>query len=265
MSDINETERYRVLHEWYEKGYIRQDIASADTNVTLYTLDTKGKNYITKCALAALESNAETETLNAGYEIDCFFVQPNTIRMKGLQTGAAIPATSKNPERAMMLLNLIYTDAELYQMLVYGIEGTHYTTNADGTITIPEACTYTGPKNWTMGTCENSLFTDVSQLSYYEDVKKADEAANTSILLNFTFDTSAVSVELANITSVRNEYSMKSIVPADNFEELLKEKRKKIEAAGFEAVFKEFYKQFSAYAEANGKKVEVLGLDQYMD
>jgi hypothetical protein len=38
----------------------------------------------------------------------------------------AIPATCKNPERAMMLIEAINTNVELFNLLCYGIEGTHW-------------------------------------------------------------------------------------------------------------------------------------------
>ena len=38
----------------------------------------------------------------------------------------------------MMVLNAIYSQPDLYNTLIYGIEGEDYTKNADGTITIPE-------------------------------------------------------------------------------------------------------------------------------
>ena len=38
----------------------------------------------------------------------------------------AISIVSKNPERAMMFLNLLNTDEYLRNLLAFGIEGVHY-------------------------------------------------------------------------------------------------------------------------------------------
>jgi putative aldouronate transport system substrate-binding protein len=38
----------------------------------------------------------------------------------------AIPATSKNPDRALMFMDMLDWDPELYNLLAYGIEGTHW-------------------------------------------------------------------------------------------------------------------------------------------
>ena len=38
----------------------------------------------------------------------------------------AIPRTSENPERAMMFINMMHTNKELVNLLVWGIEGVHH-------------------------------------------------------------------------------------------------------------------------------------------
>lgn len=48
------------------------------------------------------------------------------------QNCTAIPINSKNPERAAMVLNLLYMDKELNNLIQYGIEGTHYSVGTDG-------------------------------------------------------------------------------------------------------------------------------------
>jgi putative aldouronate transport system substrate-binding protein len=63
-----------------------------------------------------------------------------------LQTGKmaatmqAISKTSKDPARAMMLLNLFFKDQKLLTLLNFGVEGTHYIMK-DGQIGLPEGKT----------------------------------------------------------------------------------------------------------------------------
>ncbi len=51
-------------------------------------------------------------------------------------TGAmtAISSTSKHPEKAMELINLVNTDSTLRNLLMFGIEGTHYEKVSDNQI-----------------------------------------------------------------------------------------------------------------------------------
>jgi putative aldouronate transport system substrate-binding protein len=51
---------------------------------------------------------------------------------------AAISATSENPERALMFMNLLQTDQALYDMMHYGIEGVTYNINEEGAVVYPE-------------------------------------------------------------------------------------------------------------------------------
>jgi putative aldouronate transport system substrate-binding protein len=45
-----------------------------------------------------------------------------------------ISRTSENKERALMLLDLMYTDKTLYNMVMYGIEGKHYKKISDNVV-----------------------------------------------------------------------------------------------------------------------------------
>ena len=49
----------------------------------------------------------------------------------------AVSAGSKNPERALMVYDLIRNDEECYKLFNYGIEGVSYEINADGLRTTP--------------------------------------------------------------------------------------------------------------------------------
>ena len=50
----------------------------------------------------------------------------------------AVGRNSKNPERALMFMELCYQDEELYDLINYGLEGVTYIQNEDGTIGTPE-------------------------------------------------------------------------------------------------------------------------------
>ena len=50
----------------------------------------------------------------------------------------AISAGSKNPERALMVYDLLRNDPECYKLFCYGIEGVSYEVTDDGLRTTPE-------------------------------------------------------------------------------------------------------------------------------
>ena len=258
--DSPEYYQTQIHHDWYEKGYIREDILSAEIGNVKWTTElTRDQTYVNYVHNGWTDDENDTYTAAAGYQIDGFYFQETAELGNGFATGAVIPTTSANPERAMMLLELIYTDASLYQLLVYGIEDSHYTKNDDGTITYVENRTYKGPGNWTLGTCMNSLQTDVSKLDYYQSLKDAEEYARVSVLEGFIFDTESVSIEMANVKAVTDEYSDRSMFVLDDWESAFNDRRDKMIAAGIETILNEYCEQLTAYAAEKGMTVVNMG------
>jgi len=57
---------------------------------------------------------------------------PYTVRSRPMQDGTALPASSPNPERALMMLDLFHTQEDYFRVLAYGIEGVHYEITSAG-------------------------------------------------------------------------------------------------------------------------------------
>ncbi|WP_240344250.1 hypothetical protein [Paenibacillus sp. SYP-B3998] len=49
-----------------------------------------------------------------------------------ISNGMAIPKSAANPERSLMVLEKIRTDAKYYNLITYGLEGYHYDLINDG-------------------------------------------------------------------------------------------------------------------------------------
>ena len=141
-----------------------------------------------------------------GWDVEIAVWNPVQPLSRGFSTGMGIPYTSKNPERAMMLINLLNSTKgqEIFRLLAYGIEGEHYTANEDGTVTFANPTgregadsTY-GLSDWAIGTNLNKMGKDL------EIVKKQIALAETAVknpLSGFTFDKSAVQDQFDNCTS----------------------------------------------------------------
>lgn len=230
-----------TLHDWWEKGYIREDVLTVgnvkDATTALYLKQSNNPDYITY------------ENLSAPAPVVGALMNTTEYGL-GFATGTTITIYSEMPERAMQVMNLIYADAELYRLLVYGIEGTHYMPNADGTITRPavESRTYTGPETWQIGTCINSLPENVSSIGQYELIKELEKTTRQNPLVNFSFDPSPVEAETtALVAATDHQYCFFQ----DNYEEAEKEFIDLLYASGYQAQFDEFVKQLTEYVEAN--------------
>ena len=127
----------KTMADWYKEGYIRSDIMSVDTSTL--TMPKNGEitdtTYVFSCDPYLTEADQDAVTADAGMDMTYLPVEENASLILGGDTSYAIPYCADEPERAMMVLNAIYSQPDLYNTLIYGIEGEDYTKNADGTIT----------------------------------------------------------------------------------------------------------------------------------
>ncbi|MDI4649900.1 ABC transporter substrate-binding protein [Cohnella hashimotonis] len=124
--------------------------------------------------------------------------------------GMAVNANSKNPERALMALELFRNNEEYFNLTTYGIAGKHYELTADRRIQ-------------ELGGAESGFKTDsaspwgwrtpamvkppVNEPKEVAEIRAAwEKTAVSNPLLNFVFDTTNVKNELAAIKNVRDQY-----------------------------------------------------------
>lgn len=155
-----------------------------------------------------------------------------------------VDVTSEHPEEALMFIELLYTNEEVQNMLVYGLEGEHYTWNDDGTITTLDYDSGSAPADAPYGMMKfvigNSALTWINQ-SFDQDMydwsfKSLAETGTPSNLIGFAPDTSKISSKLSQINAVVSEYSGTLYRGVDNWEEVYAEFLDKLDAAGIDTV-----------------------------
>jgi len=164
----------------------------------------------------------------------------------------AISTNSKNPEKCLEFLDLLYTDKEMYNMLVFGLEGDHYT--KDGTrenyITAVENTNYSfADVGWQFSNQFNSYLTEYQDENVWEDTKTINENAEFSPIMGFVFDYSEVELELANCYTVYNEYinSLLYGIFGTGFETQYNKFLQKLEIAGVNSILEEMQNQLDAW------------------
>ncbi len=122
-----------------------------------------------------------------------------------------IASNCERPDKAMDLINLIYSDPEVANLFKYGVEGTDYVA-VEGTENVITA-------EGTPNADHNSYYSAfvrvgdplkmkvVSPLtdSYYADLKAFESAAKKSTAFGYTFDSSSFGAESGAISSVLQE------------------------------------------------------------
>ncbi len=243
-----------ISRDWFEKGYIPQDILT----VTKEPVAEKGVPSVafslenaTPDANAAQSSNLNTY----GYEIvQAMFAMPYNDHAAGSSTMNFVNANSKNPERVIQFMDLMNSDAALYNLLCYGQEGQDYSIIADAKadqtpIKVNDPSTY-GIADWIVGNVLSSI--GQSQFAKDTNVKKWNEQALVSPLAGFRPDVSAIKSEMASTTAVINQYQNSLMYGVDSdYQKTYETFIQKLDAAGADKVIAELQKQVEAYEKAN--------------
>lgn len=248
--------------DWYKKGYIRQDVLKTERGKNArYTIMGAG-NYLVGQGYMPTQSDiesAEREGKDAYVKIP--FYSDHYIPFTAAATSTAISASCKNPERAIKLIELMNTEKgkDLYNLLVYGIEGEHYEKVGDNQVipkgynnnNAPWKNTPYGQYKWSVGNSFNAYeiySQDPNPIFRTDFIKKVNEEARLSKLMGFTLDTTPIKTELKQIDAVVEEYEeILSTGAAPNTDELYDEFVTKLIKAGDDKVVSEINRQISEW------------------
>lgn len=122
-------DKAKYAEKWQNEGIIWKDIITDTTDHNTYINEGK---LITKWGTHEY-SNTKRAWLDEGARWDYTEVYPDGLfaNRSPLSNLVAIPASSENPERTLMFLNMLEKDQTLYDMVQYGIEGETYQLKGD--------------------------------------------------------------------------------------------------------------------------------------
>lgn len=236
----------KLMRDWYQKGYFKKDIASykdttADMKAKKFAAGTVG-NY--KPGVDA-EENSRWGFERVSIPLGKSVLQTGSI----IATMHAIPKASKNPERAMMLMELLNDPAEkaIYNKLVYGIESTHYIKTGDNTIELVPDSKYNPGISWEAASTFNAYILPGQPLTVWDDTKKINAEAKPSPLLGFSFDSKDVITEIAACQSVIKELLPSIDTGTVDPEVYIPKLLEKLDKAGVSKVISEMQKQVDAW------------------
>lgn len=244
---------YKRHAEWYQKGWIRQDSLS-------YTEEGTSKGYAGGYILwddVYDPWKAESVSKDGTEFITIPFEDHYTIPSSNAAAGTAITAMCEYPEEAMQVLNLMQTNKELYNLVVYGLEGTHYTKVSDDVIKRAEdAGTSSGSSygtyTWIVGNTELAyqLDTHPDPVAYKKWV--FEECNGTDVrseLIGFVLDTEPIADQVSQLEAIKSEYmrSLASGALGANWEAEYNSWIEKTKAAGLEEVRAEIKRQIDEF------------------
>lgn len=249
-------EKCTLVREWYEDGLVMKDAAT--TTSMAAELMSSG-NYF--CYIAAYSYPEEDTAASLQPQCGAYPIGAKIIGDAYLSTADLnalswmIASTTDVPEAAMKFLELTYTDKDVINLLIYGIEGRDYVRNDDGTVSYPEgedASTVPYTAQLSCGTLGNFFLmypTEGTNPDSLEWEKEQNETAKTSPAMGFTFDSDSVKTQYTAVKNVISQYlpglicgSLDPDTEIDKFVQALND-------AGYQEILKAKQEQLDAWAE----------------
>ncbi|MFC5531464.1 ABC transporter substrate-binding protein [Cohnella yongneupensis] len=249
-------ELVKLQRDWVQKGYINKDISTLQDSTPLKKA---------KKAFMWVEQlkpgKAEEMEAQLGYplvQVDAY-ADLKPIATTGALNGSmlAIPRSSKNPERAMMFINELFTNKELMNLLAWGIEGKHYKKIGENQIDYADGVDatssgYTGMAQWAMG---GNQFLDYLWASEkpdkWDQFKAFNESAEISPNLGWTFNAEPVKNEIATLKAVVTQYNAAITTGTVDYDTYYPKMKTALERAGLQKVMDEVKKQLEAFKATN--------------
>ncbi|MCR5623389.1 MAG: ABC transporter substrate-binding protein [Treponema sp.] len=210
------------------------------------------------CATYANQANKE----HPDWDINIYNIMPNVhyTATKYINGGIGINVASKNPGRALMVINEFATNQEIQDLAQLGIRGKHWEAVGDKEYTLTDtpynASNYWGWRNKEIMRSEHkgnpsAVDQRKKELDDYflSHVKSVDH-----VLDGFRFDSSKVSTQYAAVEAALGSY----LLPlrsglVDDVDKTLAEFRDAMNAAGMKDVMAEMQRQVDEFVAAKGK------------
>ena len=171
-----------------------------------------------------------------------------------LQTSAIVAAlsgiskTSKNPERALMLLEIMNTDKQYFNLIAFGIENKHYTKSSDNEIVQKLDGNYDGVLTFFLGNVFNGFYTSGQKPGIWDETAKLNAESKPSVIIGFAFDSEPVASQIAQCTAVTTEMLNGIASGYLDPDKYLPEFLEKLKKAGADDIVTEAQKQIDEWA-----------------
>lgn len=237
-----------TMRAWYQEGLIMQDCMSNTEGWS--SMIQSGKAFACFDA-GAFPDNSTTEDTQY-YNLTLY---PNWSAANcAVRLDYGIAANTKNPELAFAVLKEMYTNTDICNLLLYGIEGENYVLNEEGKAALPEgvtlenntySCGFANP--WVLPNMMNGYESYQSADGFAEKIHEYDSNAIKSGALGCVFDSTDVTNEYSACINVFNKYYYAIMSGSMDTESTLKSFKEELKTAGEDKVIAEKQKQLDEF------------------
>lgn len=239
----------QALKQWNEEGLVDKDMTM---KTDMWYFDPKAVSGFETLNYASMV----TMEASAGCEFEYVKISDNYVTSEPLyRLTCVVPVTAKQPGAAVRFMNLLYTDAQVKNLVSFGIEGVHWEFKEDGRIGFPAGVDetnsgyYLGSERLFGNTFLNYTW-DNSDLETVKAEKEAMDHAKYSPLMGFYFDTSNVSTEIASLSSVKGEF-YNTLLSGGGDDKFYQEFVEKLNNSGLPKLLEEAQKQLDEWKSNN--------------
>ncbi len=244
----------KKMKEWGDKGYWREDVLNFKGDVDqAFKAGKNGMKAHHTETLKGLHTTVAREQPGADLQMFPFISKNNNniLKLSITHGGTSISANSQNPERALMVYDLIRSDKEVYRLLNYGIEGVQYA-EKDGKLARPEGYNEqrdTFSSNFWGGREDKFQIVGPDDWDgikdYYSEFEKI---AKPFPYGRFVFNKQPIETELTSLQNVVNTYETAiSFGKAGDPVKAVEKYREKLKEAGIDKVQAELQKQLDEF------------------
>lgn len=245
------TDSYRefceMMYQWNQEGLIMPDATTTTEN-----------NLLSGNGFAMFENwkpGKELENYKSNGKEVVFMKVIEPYKYTSVCNGNSliIPYSSAHPEKAMELWNLMYTDAEVSNLFINGIEGKHwvYTDDSKTFITTPEgvdanASGYSSV-DWAWPNQQLTPIWEGGEADLWEQLSAFNKSGVASPAHGFSWDSSPVLNQVTACSNVVSSYNTAlrwgALDPAENLPKFISE----LEDAGINDIIAEKQKQLDEF------------------
>lgn len=242
------------MHDWANKGYWPKDVLSAQRGAKDNFTNGLSGAYITHMADWTGNYGACLKTLP---NITTSFWCPPADNGKILRTSAnqnatGISVNSKNPERALMVIEKLMTDETCYDLLQYGIKGRQWDIK-DGKVIEPS--TYNKDKDeigfsgWSFRNDKFNIPNATEDPRRYTLNTEWEKVALDNPYATFNFDPANVTTEMSAVANVNATLGIQLMLgkTQDDPKKAVEQYRQQLKQAGIEKIVAEVNSQLQSF------------------
>lgn len=162
-----------------------------------------------------------------------------------------VPASADSPEKSVALMNLMFSNPDVQNILRFGIEGTDYVVN-NGVASFPDGIT-----NETVGWSNETFLTGNATIGHswvtepsdiWDKYQEFNDGAIMSPANGFSYNSEGIKVELTAVQNVLNKYTLMVYAGLTEPEETVAFLNEELEAAGMSKIVEDVQAQLDAWS-----------------